>query len=806
VITGEPGIGKTRLALRACQREHRAGATVLVGRCAEEPLAAYGPFCEMLAQLDGAIGADATAQLAGHAAADLEPLRGRAPVVARAEPADRQRLFDAVDAVLSALAGRLVILLVDDLQWVDRGTVLLLCAILRSSRPGAVVVLSTARRRGEGSGGMLQPALAQLQHAAHVRRLGLDGLPLEDVASLAAAWLGDGASASLARTVHQRSGGNAFFAQELLRADIGDTVPDSVRATVGARRARLSPAADELLTIAAVLGTRASIRLLRAIAGLSERAEDEAVDELSAAHLLRSSGPGEVEFPHALVRDAVYDALSATRRARLHLRAAAALASGGPVEELAHHLREGGEPAAAAPHLERAADRAMAMAAYEQAAALRAQAVAAYDATDVPDEGRRGRLLAGAGEALLHAGDRDAADVRFAQASDVARRIRDAPLLARAALGRCGLGVEIVNVDETRVALLQEALDAAGDGDPAVTAALRARLAVELYYARPRERSEALSAQAVGMARRARSARAVALALNARHVALWRADRLAERRDVAEQMLAAAEAGGDAALGLQARNWLVVDLFEAGDLVAWRAAVTQYREYARAQRLPAFAWYADLWAAVDALHTGRFDEAAEQRAAAHRAGLAAGDRNADVFDRMLEFQTGVLREDVGALDAIGLWERVKGTPVAPSYRCGCAWVLAHQGHEVEAREHLRVVCADRFAELPFDANWLSAIGEAMEAALVLDDAPTAQAVHAVLAPYAGRQLVAGRAVTTHGCADRQLGHALLVLGRREQAAAHYEAAARIDGAAGLVPWAQRALRALEACRHASAAR
>jgi len=66
-------------------------------------------------------------------------------------------------------------------------------------------------------------------------------------------------------------------------------------------------------------------------------------------------------------------------------------------------------------------------------------------------------------------------------------------------------------------------------------------------------------------------------------------------------MLRAAEAADDAALVLQARNWLVVDLFEAGEFPAWRVAVTQYREHARALRLPTFSWYADLWAAVDAL-------------------------------------------------------------------------------------------------------------------------------------------------------------------------------------------------------------
>ena len=510
----------------------------------------------------------------------------------------------------------------------------------------------------------MQATLALLQHAADVRRVALDGLGVDDVADLATAWLGEAASASLARSVHERSGGNAFFAQELLRGDIADGIPDSVRATIGARRAQLSPEADRLLALASVLGARVGIRTLSAAGGLGHGAEEQAIEDLIGAHLLRPGGPGEVEFPHALVREAVYDALSPIRRERLHLRAAGALAAGGPVEELAHHLLRAGQTAAAVPHLERAADRAMAMAAYEQAARFRADAVAALDATGDADDGHRGRLLAGAGEALLHAGDPDGANVRFAQASDIARRTRDAPLLARAALGRCGLGVEIVDVDEGRVALLEEALAVGGDGDPALTSTLRARLAVELYYARPRERGEELSAQAVDAARRAGSPRALALAFNARHVALWRPDRLDERRTVAEQMLRAAEAADDPSLVLQARNWSIVDQFEAGELRRLARCGAAIREHARALRLPTFAWYADLWAAVDALHAGRFDEAAELRAAAHRAGLAAGDRNADVFDGMLGFETSILRDDFGALDVDALWGRVKTTATA----------------------------------------------------------------------------------------------------------------------------------------------
>ncbi len=100
--------------------------------------------------------------------------------------------------------------------------------------------------------------------------------------------------------------------------------------------------------------------------------------------------------------------------------------------------------------------------------------------------------------------------------------------------------------------------------------------------------------------------------------------------------------------------------------------------------------------------------------------------------------------------------------------------------------------------LPFDANWLSALAEAGEASLLLGDRESARHILTLLTPYAGRQTAAGRAVVTHGCVDRQLGHAVAVLGGREEAVAHYEAAIRIESAAGFTPWADRARHALDA--------
>ena len=196
-------------------------------------------------------------------------------------------------------------------------------------------------------------------------------------------------------------------------------------------------------------------------------------------------------------------------------------------------------------------------------------------------------LLIAKGDALSRAGDRDPARGSFESAAALARESGDAHRLAEAALGYAGLSVTIIEVDEQAVALLEEALAALGDADGALRSRLLARLAVELYYAPSRNRSEKLSAEAVAVAQAGTDQRSVAAALSARHVALWRPDRLLERLETADAMIAAAQAAADGQLELQGRNWRIVDLFEGGDLDGGekRRHVTRARRAAANARL-----------------------------------------------------------------------------------------------------------------------------------------------------------------------------------------------------------------------------
>jgi tetratricopeptide (TPR) repeat protein len=779
LLAGEPGVGKTRLALEFARE---SDATVLLGRCSEDPLAAFEPFTDVLRH----VGTGPARALAGPGAGELERLLGGGHGGPSDDAGARHRLFGAIDDVLTGLATRRpLVLVLDDLHWADRPTLLLLSFVLRSGRPAPLLVVATYRDSDVGRRTPLAGALADLRRDGGAERIGLRGLAPGEVGELATAWLGEEAGARVAGAVHSRTGGNAFFVEEVLRGLATDepSVPESVRHAVGARLARLSDEADELLGVASVLGEAVDAELLARVAGREPAAVEPLLDELFDARLLVPVAGRELRFPHALVREAVIGDLNPLRRARLHRAAAEALiAEGGHLPEIAHHLSETADPRAAE-YLRRAGEAALAMLAYEEAAELFGRALEAT--------GEDGTLLLLRGDALLRAGEPAAARASFEAAAALARAAADSELLGRAALGYAGLGVTIIDLDAPAIALLEDALAAVTE--PVLRSELLARLAVELYYSPSRDRSEALSSQAVDAARGSGDRGALAAALNARHVALWRPDRLAERLAAAEEMIAVA---AEPHLELQARNWRVVDLFEAMDMVEWRAEVARHSELAARLKMPTYTWYTPLWAAVEAVHAGRWDEAAELRERAREEGLRAGDRNADLFAEMLVFDEVIMRGTWDMLDQALLHEKIEHSPASGAWRASYAWLLACTGREAAAREQFALVSADDFAALPFDANWPSGMGELASACLELGDPELAAPVYDRLLPYADVALTSGRSIGSFGSTQRLLGGLAALLGRPDEARARLEVAIRRNDATGFTVWADHARRAL----------
>lgn len=782
LVAGEPGVGKTRLALEFAREAGARGALVLIGRCWDEALGSYDPVLTALRQVEDALGTGALESLAGPTAGDLARiLCGSVDAAPEDDPGARHRLFDAIDAAVSALAKQRPLLLVlDDLQWADRPTLLLVAFLMRSRRRGPLLLLGTYRDTELGRHTPLAGALADLHRDGVVDRVAVRGLERAESAELVESWLGPEAGRPMANEIHERTAGNAFFVEEVLRGFDQDgqaLLPEGIRHAVGARLARLSDGANDLLAVAAVAGSECPAELLAGASDLSPDQAEDALDEVLRARLLSPSvqTPREFEFPHALVREVIYDELNALRRGRLHRRIADHLIARNEdrhLEEIAHHLFEAAaidDHDRTVSYLTRAGHRSVAMLSYEAAVGYfeRALQVVGPDAA----------LLIAKGDALSRAGNRDPARGAFESAAALARERGDAHRLAEAALGYAGLSVTIIEVDEQAVALLEEALAALGDADGALRSRLLARLAVELYYAPSRNRSETLSAEAVAVAQAGTDQRSVAAALGARHVALWRPDRLLERLETADAMIAAAQAAADGQLELQGRNWRVVDLFEGGDLDGWREETARHHALAERLRMPAYIWYGPLWQAVDATHQGQFAEAEALREQARELGTRAGDDNAELFADMLVFVVrAFLRRSFDELDLHWAADKIEHSPAGVSWIAGYSWALAELGREQEAREYLARIAPGRFAALPFDTNWLSALGEASETVVLLGDTANAAVLYDLIAPYTGRPMTAGRAVVSYGSADRHLAELASMLGRADDANRRFEEA------------------------------
>jgi DNA-binding SARP family transcriptional activator len=425
LVAGEPGVGKTRLAGEWSRQAYEHGAVVLYGRCDEDLGAPYQPFAEALRTLVPCLGSSRLRGMRGvEALLPMIPgLVDVLPDLATAPRADadteRYALFDAVVELFGiASTSAPVVLVLDDLHWAAKPTLLLLRHLLRFGEHARVQVVGTYRSTDLDRSHPLAAMLADLNRDGTANRLVLGGLDEEDVtAYLVEAGYDD---EELARALVSVTGGNPFFLIEALRhVDESDgrwdpsTLPQGIREAVSRRLSRLPAETNKALAAAAVVGSGFAVELVERVVG-----DDllDAFDEAAMAGIVIEEPGGRYRFNHALVRQSLLAELASVRRMRLHQKIAAALeaepgADDELLAELAYHYFEcawSGNAGKAVEYCRRAADQAMARLAYEGAADLYDKAVHALEEIDdeLPDRvAVQAELLVARCEALLAAGD-----------------------------------------------------------------------------------------------------------------------------------------------------------------------------------------------------------------------------------------------------------------------------------------------------------------------------------------------------------------------------------------------------------------
>jgi DNA-binding SARP family transcriptional activator len=808
MVTGEPGAGKTRLAFELAEALRHKGTIVLFGRCRREPLCSYEPFVEAIRAHVARVGAARVTRIGGLELGRLLPeLRVDQPEEPRGDVAHGvlQRLFEGVRTVLEDAAGRQsVVLVLDDLHWADRSTVQLL-AYLAVARFGVpVAIIGVARPDDLSPAHPLRSTIAELDRQRHVPLLALGGLEASAIGSILSGVIGATPAPELVDSVLDQTGGNPFFVEQLarhlietaallerdgemtLRGSLSEEAPAGVRALVLGQVERLGDTARRALQLGAVAGAEFSLAVLQGTDEMETRELLEGLDTAAAAGLVTPipGRPGRWTFRHALIRVSLYEDIPELRRADLHGRIADVLERLGDSDaaDVARHAfaaRGVDGPDRAVRTSRLAAAEAVTALAYDGAAAHYRRALAALEERSGDGGRERCELLLALGEAQARAADPES-DATFLAAADLADTLGDPELVGRAVLGRCGIGVTIVGVDDERIVALQDALQELGDHAHALRSRMLARLAIELYYAPGRGRAGPLAHEAVTLARTAGDPDALLAALSARHVALWTPEGLNDRLAVAEEMIALAERTERPEQELQGRNWLCADLWEAGEIERFERETDEHGRLAARLRLATYGWYEPLWQAALAALRADWDRAQDLVAEAEETGGRAGDRNAPLFASGLRLAMRLARHEFAAEDLALAERHVRESPASSAWRCLRCWFAAQAGNREQANADLDWLAADEFARLPRDANWLPALFELTEAVCLLGDRTRAQQMHRLILPFRDQHISAMRGTVSWGSAECTLGRLAGAAGDLDQASRHYERALALE--------------------------
>ncbi|KQZ11343.1 hypothetical protein ASD23_04570 [Agromyces sp. Root1464] len=481
VIGGEAGIGKTRL-VREFERGLPSDVRLLAGQCVDlgSVAAPYAPVKAALRTLIADLGRDRVLEAAGPGrpalAALLPELAASDPdAAATAAPAGvgaaTGQLHEGIAVLLESVSReRPVVLLIEDLHWVDAATLALLRFLMRALGSSRVLTVLTYRSEDVTRGHPLRAFLSEAERDRWVERRDLSRLTRAQVRKLTKSLVGDPPTDAVIDTVFRRSDGVPFFVEELVGLDgcrDERELPDTLRELLLARYERLSDPAQGLLRVISVGGVRISHAMLETVFDGSADELELAARESVLAGVLTIDGD-DYAFRHALVREAILADLLPGERARFHSRyaeayeAAAAAGTRRLAAEISFHWLGAHDAARAFPATIHAMREARAAAAYATAAQLGERAIGLWDVVPEPERssgmtklelmGRTASHLRNAGE-----GERSLALVKAA----LAECPRDEPQYPRflrdkamdlASVGRPG-----------SIPVLEEALEVLGE-------------------------------------------------------------------------------------------------------------------------------------------------------------------------------------------------------------------------------------------------------------------------------------------------------------------------------------------------------
>jgi DNA-binding CsgD family transcriptional regulator len=788
---GEPGIGKTRLAAAIVEMAGEYGVPVAAGCAIDDPgmppLWPWRGVGRSVPALAGVLGGPVGSAGGSLAAADSESARF-------------VMFATACRALADAAAERGLLVVLEDLQWADRTSLLLLRHLAGELARSRLLVVATFREPTDAPLADLLPALLRTGGTRPIR---LTGLSRQDIAQWLRRLETGGDVDGLADRLREGTGGNPLFVRMLVERgpsalDGGLRGFPELRHLVLAHLGGLGEPARELLDAASVLGERIDPPVLAEVTGLSAAEVGTVLDQAVARGVLASAPDvAGLSFAHALVRDAVYDELAPSRRMALHERAARALERSGPgaacAGQIASHWQRSSGPGWAA-HCVRwareAARSATALLAYDEAARFTVLALRAAEAdtaqAGTAGVGLRAEVTLDAARAEFVAGHIEASLAHCQAAARLAEDAGRRDILAAAALVITGMGdPETTAAVDT---LCAKAIRAVPAEDTALRARLRARQAIVAAETGAGNRARVLSAEALALAEHSDDPYALLDGIHARHLSLCAPQFLAERRELAARACQVAHRARQPLAELWGHVWLVDAAFQAGDLAAVDDELGRIEQFAAYRKHGLAWWHLHRLRATRAALVGELGAAVEHneaaRAVAAQIGAVSTAGMYYAFLNQLAQLRGTIDPETGQA-ALTMLQQVPGIPLVR--------VFNPQIHALLGDHDLARAMFEEFRHMPgtveIGPRWAALLTQIGAVALLLDDTDTADRVYQELSELAPSYMADGSgAVFCGGSGQRIAGDLALATGRVDEAIRGYTDAIDMNARIGARPF------------------
>jgi tetratricopeptide (TPR) repeat protein len=747
---------------------------------------------------------------------------------------EQSRIFEQVTTVLTSLSEQKpLILILEDLHWVDESSASLLFHLARRIEGSRIQIVGTYRPeevavgRGEARHPLAQVVTELKRHfgdplvtlgdetEAEIRQF------IDSLIDTEANKLGD----TFRRELHQRTNGHALFTTELLlemqeRGDLvqneagewvegpaldWNTLPARVEGVVEERISRLQSELQEILTIASVEGETFTAQVIGRLQEIAERRLlKQLTQELDRRHRLVSEEGskrlGDIRistfrFRHHMFQRYLYENLGESEREQLHEDVATVLEelyAGRRTTvsvQLARHYECAQMYGQAASCYLLAGERASSVHAHNEALSLAQRGLDSLsrlgDVSGYPALLLDLNLLLG--ESQHHVGQFAESMETYQQTAAMAARLQAPEALARAALGydeprwRCNL------LETTAVKLLTQALELLDDGDSDLRVYLMAHLArASLGSTSPGELMKMLD-DAIAMARRIRDPRAMIESLRTRLSLNRDPAGIAGRIRLIGEILETADRINDKYLQMELHAFRAYDLVALGDMTGWICDLEGLHRISADISDPFYEYnYATMIAALPIL-AGRFDEAESLVMRAFETGQRLG---VDNNEGVMGIQMFTIRREQGRLAEIApiVKHFVDEHGAGAAWRPGLALVYADIGEFDKALAEFQRLAVNRFSAIPRDSLWQTSLSYLSEVCCELDAAEEARILYDFLLPYQDLTVVVGNASVCLGATSRFLGQLATMLGQWDDAERHFKHALDLDSQMSALTW------------------